>query len=524
MTSNSRCEDSCNEAAKSDSDWSKNVNLAPWCDIYCEDADISEESQDRQAPVNQKPIPMIDIPPSGVKVMIPEKIESFCQQFYNPSLRIFSCETHDFCWLQNNECHERPSLKHQNWLPKHQTVFPDTLDTVIGEFDVTRDFVLKFDLTVLGDSGHPDFHDYRTVLSSSNWNFTFSPDSYNLKFHITNCFGEDESVGLGQKSELIDLLVMDYLIEGKFMIISLQENFKFLLFDGESDSWKVIHSWEDDFCDDNSRSELKIGNSNVKIRNIEHVSHVDQKTVEFYGLENGIEKWQCFDQADSESVKIADDLDELSRNFGISNKDVCTSACARRKMSYAQIQEKSCYCSDKINDEISSECSINVGSCGVGFAGPNCDAEIAGCDAVDIGDLDIGDILYVDCNGCSVSSTVWGSGNYTYDSNICTAAAHEGRSGVVGIMRIAEQSYFIGGSYNEISTFSWYESYPIMAYKFTCDDNFNRECFKTAWAKESNGLKYQDFDFIAWRNRFVENEWLEDDTNFGEIHSGFAEN
>ena len=79
---------------------------------------------------------------------------------------------------------------------------------------------------------------------------------------------------------------------------------------------------------------------------------------------------------------------------------------------------------------------------------------VQGCGA-GASSLSIDERMYVDCTSCGTSGSVWGSGIYTYDSDICTAAAHEGRSGVVTVVGAAGQSSYTGATNNGITTSSW---------------------------------------------------------------------
>lgn len=65
------------------------------------------------------------------------------------------------------------------------------------------------------------------------------------------------------------------------------------------------------------------------------------------------------------------------------------------------------------------------------------------------------------CAAGTTNSPVWGSGPYTADSDICTAARHSGAigpgGGVVGVVMAPGQSSYPGSAANGVSTSSWAE-------------------------------------------------------------------
>lgn len=68
--------------------------------------------------------------------------------------------------------------------------------------------------------------------------------------------------------------------------------------------------------------------------------------------------------------------------------------------------------------------------------------------------------LTVGCGGGGVASAVWGTGVYTDDSSICTAAVHAGlitllRGGVVTLKIIAGQASYAGSTQHGVASGSW---------------------------------------------------------------------
>jgi len=88
------------------------------------------------------------------------------------------------------------------------------------------------------------------------------------------------------------------------------------------------------------------------------------------------------------------------------------------------------------------------------------DSSGGGCDPSSLGDSQIGDSIVVKCEASCAAGSVWGTGIYTSDSDICTAASH---SGVItlengGIFQVNIQtgrtSYF-GSEKNEVESSDW---------------------------------------------------------------------
>ncbi|QXT38106.1 LCCL domain-containing protein [Gymnodinialimonas ceratoperidinii] len=75
----------------------------------------------------------------------------------------------------------------------------------------------------------------------------------------------------------------------------------------------------------------------------------------------------------------------------------------------------------------------------------------------------------VECAPNGSFHTVWGTGTYTSDSSICTAAVHFGwiahdRGGVVGFQQVPGMSFYSGSSQNGVTTSdygSWDSSFQI---------------------------------------------------------------
>merc|ERR1712150_452191 len=88
-----------------------------------------------------------------------------------------------------------------------------------------------------------------------------------------------------------------------------------------------------------------------------------------------------------------------------------------------------------------------------------------------------GQQMKIDCYNCGTSGDVWGSGIYTSDSDICTAAAHAGMLGVgvpglvgtesdlVTIVGLQGQSSYSGSWQNSVETKSWSKHHP-RSFKF----------------------------------------------------------
>jgi len=77
-----------------------------------------------------------------------------------------------------------------------------------------------------------------------------------------------------------------------------------------------------------------------------------------------------------------------------------------------------------------------------------------GCD-FSVEKLSVGERLEVDCNGCPTAGSIYGDGIYTHDSNICRAAAHDGRFGVLVVERLAGQSSYASVTRNGITSKRW---------------------------------------------------------------------
>lgn len=88
---------------------------------------------------------------------------------------------------------------------------------------------------------------------------------------------------------------------------------------------------------------------------------------------------------------------------------------------------------------------------GAAWAGPT---TVAACGAFPAD----GGTLECSCTGTE-TGTVWGSGPYTADSNLCVAARHAGvvdsRGGVVSAYAVEGQSAYQGSSQNGVETSTW---------------------------------------------------------------------
>lgn len=85
----------------------------------------------------------------------------------------------------------------------------------------------------------------------------------------------------------------------------------------------------------------------------------------------------------------------------------------------------------------------------------------------------VGDVMYFEVTG-STSGSIWGTGKYTHDSNLATAAVHAGvlKSGEKGLVKVTilpPGSDFAAAGQNGVSSSSWsassYECYKVEAVK-----------------------------------------------------------
>merc|ERR1711972_832343 len=79
-------------------------------------------------------------------------------------------------------------------------------------------------------------------------------------------------------------------------------------------------------------------------------------------------------------------------------------------------------------------------------------SELQGTCSTSAVDLIVGEKIKIDCTECDTSGSVWGSDLYTDDSNICSAAKFEGRSGWVRIVKKGESCGFQGETRNGKTT------------------------------------------------------------------------
>lgn len=90
---------------------------------------------------------------------------------------------------------------------------------------------------------------------------------------------------------------------------------------------------------------------------------------------------------------------------------------------------------------------------GAALAGPTA-ADVAACGTFP----EAGGSLDCSCTG-SETGSVWGSGPYTADSNVCVAARHAGavnaQGGVVSVYAVDGQSAYPGSAQNGVTTSTW---------------------------------------------------------------------
>jgi len=71
-------------------------------------------------------------------------------------------------------------------------------------------------------------------------------------------------------------------------------------------------------------------------------------------------------------------------------------------------------------------------------------------------DIQEGEQMLVDCEGCSTDERwgkVWGDYEYTRDSKICRAAAYEGRTGLLTVEGLGNQTSFVGETRNGVTSY-----------------------------------------------------------------------